>query len=64
MNLRKIEKIVYQIIDEHKATFDEDHPRDIIDDYIKERVVRRRKGDPTAQYFVGKCKDMNLFKYI
>ncbi|KAG8176952.1 hypothetical protein JTE90_015418 [Oedothorax gibbosus] len=63
-NSKKIEKILYQIIDEHKATFDEDHVRDIIDEYIRERTVRGRKGDPTAQHFTDKGLMSSLMQFL
>ncbi|KAG8176955.1 hypothetical protein JTE90_015421 [Oedothorax gibbosus] len=62
--LKKIEKILYQIIDEHKSTYDENHSRDIIDDYIKERIARRSKGDPTAQYFTDKYLMSSLVQIL
>lgn len=50
----KMEKLLYNMIDEHKSTYDPENPRDIIDEYFKERDRRRSKGDPTAEYFTGK----------
>ncbi|GFU80171.1 cytochrome P450 2J1 [Trichonephila clavipes] len=47
----QLEKILFEIVEEHKSTYNEENVRDIIDDYFKERDERRRKGDPTAQYF-------------
>ncbi|GFU80186.1 cytochrome P450 2B12 [Trichonephila clavipes] len=52
-NNKNVEKVLYNVIDVHKSTYNEDHMRDIIDDYFKERDNRRSKGDPTAQYFTG-----------
>ncbi|KAG8176954.1 hypothetical protein JTE90_015420 [Oedothorax gibbosus] len=63
-NSKKIEKILYQIIDEHKATFDENHMRDIIDEYIRERIARGRKGDPTAHHFTDKGLMRSLIQFI
>ncbi|GBO21169.1 Cytochrome P450 2U1 [Araneus ventricosus] len=44
-------KLIQDIIDEHKTTYDEETPRDIIGEYFKERDKRRSRGDPTAEYF-------------
>ncbi|XP_055942781.1 cytochrome P450 2J2-like [Argiope bruennichi] len=51
---KKLEKLVQDIINEHKDTYDAENPRDIIDEYFKERDDRRRRGDPTANYFTDK----------
>ncbi|KAF8764665.1 cytochrome P450 2J1-like [Argiope bruennichi] len=51
---REREKFVQAIIDEHKTTYDPENPRDIIDEYFKERDKRRSRGDPTAEYFTDK----------
>ncbi|GFS86832.1 cytochrome P450 2B11 [Nephila pilipes] len=61
---KKIEKILINIINEHKLTYDEGHTRDIIDDYIKEREKRRSKGDPTADYFTDKSLITNLTQFV
>ncbi|CAL1263863.1 unnamed protein product [Larinioides sclopetarius] len=54
-NDQKLEKFLYKIIDERKSTYNEENIRDIIDDYFKERDVRRSNGDPTARYFTDKA---------
>ncbi|GFY41614.1 cytochrome P450 2B12 [Trichonephila inaurata madagascariensis] len=54
-NNKNVEKVLYNVIDVHKSTYNEDHMRDIIDDYFKERDNRRSKGDPTAQYFTDRA---------
>ncbi|GBN15741.1 Cytochrome P450 18a1 [Araneus ventricosus] len=51
---QKIVKLIQDIIDEHKTTYDAENPRDIIDEYFKERDKRRSRGDPTAEYFTDK----------
>ncbi|KAF8764661.1 Cytochrome P450 2J1 like protein [Argiope bruennichi] len=51
---KKLEKIVQDIINEHKTNYDAENPRDIIDEYFKERDKRRSRGDPTAEYFTDK----------
>ncbi|GBN46217.1 hypothetical protein AVEN_196744-1 [Araneus ventricosus] len=51
---RERERLVQDIINEHKTTYDAENPRDIIDEYFKERDKRRSRGDPTAEYFTGK----------
>lgn len=57
---KKMEKIIKDIIDEHKSTYDSENPRDIIDEYFKERDKRRSRGDPTAEYFTGKKSLLRL----
>lgn len=52
-SLNKARSILYILIDEHKATYDEANVRDIIDEYIQERNYRQSKGDSTAKYFTG-----------
>lgn len=54
-NNKNVEKVLYNVIEAHKSTYNEDHMRDIIDDYFKERDNRRSKGDPTAQYFTDRA---------
>ncbi|GIX85848.1 cytochrome P450 2B1 [Caerostris extrusa] len=61
---KKIEKMLYAIIDEHKSTYDEEHIRDIIDDYIKERDLRRSKDDPTAKHFTDKALMASLKEFV
>ncbi|GBN15742.1 Cytochrome P450 18a1 [Araneus ventricosus] len=51
---KKLEELVQNLIDEHKDTYDAENPRDIIDEYFKEREKRRSRGDPTAEYFTDK----------
>ncbi|GBN58527.1 hypothetical protein AVEN_141138-1, partial [Araneus ventricosus] len=60
---QKIVKLIQDIIDEHKSTYDAENPRDIIDEYFKERDKRRSRGDPTAEYFTGKILYANLMQY-
>ncbi|GIY29457.1 cytochrome P450 2J1 [Caerostris darwini] len=60
----KTEKMLYKIIDEHKSTYNEEHVRDIIDDYFKERDVRRSKGDPTAKHFTDKALMSSLKQFV
>ncbi|GFU98171.1 cytochrome P450 2J3 [Trichonephila clavipes] len=56
-NHEQMENVLREMIDYHKSTYDEDNIRDIIDEYFKERDIRRKKGDPTAKYFTGrKCR--------
>lgn len=58
-SLVKAQKFIFKIIDEHKTSYDEDNIRNIIDEYIKERNLRRSKGDPTAKYFTGDNQSVN-----
>ncbi|GBO36225.1 Cytochrome P450 1A1, partial [Araneus ventricosus] len=60
----KMEKLLYDIIDEHKATYDPENPRDIVDEYFKERERRRSKGDPTAEYFTDKILMGSLMQFM
>lgn len=56
--------MIFKIIDEHKASYDEENIRDIIDEYIKERNLRRSKGDPTAKYFTGDNQSINHILFL
>ncbi|XP_035210436.1 cytochrome P450 2B11-like [Stegodyphus dumicola] len=51
----QVEAILLEVIDQHENTLEENHNRNIIDAYLKERNERRRKGDPTAEYFTKKA---------
>ncbi|KFM69288.1 Cytochrome P450 1A1, partial [Stegodyphus mimosarum] len=59
-----MEKALYDIIDEHEKTFDENHIRNIIDAYFKERIERRRRGDHTAEYFTKKALMASLAQFV
>ncbi|XP_035217511.1 cytochrome P450 2B1-like [Stegodyphus dumicola] len=61
---RLMENALYDIIDEHEKTFEEDHIRNIIDAYFKERIERRRKGDYTAKYFTKKALMASLAQFV
>ncbi|KAF8764658.1 Cytochrome P450 18a1 like protein [Argiope bruennichi] len=60
----KMEKLLYELIDEHKSTYDPDNPRDIIDEFFKERDRRQSKGDPTAEYFTDKILMGSLMQFM
>ncbi|GBM77226.1 Cytochrome P450 2B12 [Araneus ventricosus] len=60
----QMEKLVYDIINEHKATYDAENPRNIIDEYFKERDKRRSKGDPTAEYFADEILMGTLSQFM
>ncbi|GFU98175.1 cytochrome P450 1A1 [Trichonephila clavipes] len=60
----EMERILHEIVDEHKATYDEEHIRDIIDEYFKERDKRQSKGDPTAKYFTDKLLIGSLKQFL
>ncbi|KAF8764667.1 Cytochrome P450 2F3 like protein [Argiope bruennichi] len=61
---RKIEEILFDIVKEHKSTYDEENIRDIIDDYIKERDLKRSKADPTAEYFTDVALVQSLTQFV
>ncbi|GBM77232.1 Cytochrome P450 2B12 [Araneus ventricosus] len=61
---KKMEKMLYDIINEHKTTYDAENPRDIIDEYFKERDKRRSKGDLTAEYFTDKTLMGSLMQFM
>ncbi|GFS86842.1 cytochrome P450 2B11 [Nephila pilipes] len=56
--------ILHEMIDYHKSTYDEENMRDIIDEYFKERDIRRKKGDPSAQYFTDKALIGTLTQFV
>ncbi|CAL1268478.1 unnamed protein product [Larinioides sclopetarius] len=61
---KKIEKLLYQIIDEHKSTYNKEHIRDIIDEYFAERDKRRDESDPSAKYFTDKTLMASLIQFV
>ncbi|XP_035217517.1 cytochrome P450 2B6-like isoform X1 [Stegodyphus dumicola] len=61
---KRMEDIFSNVIDRHENTLDENHPRNIIDVYLKERNERKRKGDPTAEYFTKKALNGSLAQFI
>ncbi|CAL1263860.1 unnamed protein product [Larinioides sclopetarius] len=61
---RKIEKILFDIVKDHKSTYDEENIRDTIDDYLKERNLRQAKGDPTAEYFTDVALVQSLSQFV
>ncbi|GFU98179.1 methyl farnesoate epoxidase [Trichonephila clavipes] len=60
----QMENILREMIDYHKSTYDEDNIRDIIDEYFKERDIRRKKGDPTAKYFSDRALIGTLTQFV
>lgn len=60
----QIENIIFEIVERHKSTYNAENVRDIIDDYFKERDDRRRKGDPTAQFFTDETLIGTLIQMI
>ncbi|XP_035210440.1 cytochrome P450 2B11-like [Stegodyphus dumicola] len=60
---KQMEAILLQVIDQHEKTLDENHNRNIIDAYLKERNERRRKGDPTAEHFTKKALAGSLAQF-
>ncbi|GBM77231.1 Cytochrome P450 18a1 [Araneus ventricosus] len=61
---KKMERLLYDIIDEHKKTYDPENPRDIIDEYFLEGDRRQSKGDPTAQYFTDRLLMGSLMQFM
>ncbi|KAF8764660.1 Cytochrome P450 2B12 like protein [Argiope bruennichi] len=60
----QMEKLAYDIINKHKETYDPENPRNIIDEYFKERDKRRNKGDPTAEYFTDEILMGTLAQFM
>ncbi|GFR28411.1 cytochrome P450 18a1 [Trichonephila clavata] len=60
----QMEDIIFEIVEEHKSTYNEENVRDIIDDYFKERDERRRKEDPTAKFFTDETLIGTLIQMI
>ncbi|CAL1263854.1 unnamed protein product [Larinioides sclopetarius] len=61
---KKMEKLLYNIINEHKISYDAENPRDIIDEYFKERDKRRSRGDTTAEYFTDETLMSTLMQFM
>ncbi|GFQ85646.1 cytochrome P450 2B1 [Trichonephila clavata] len=60
----QLENILREMIDYHKSTYDEENIRDIIDEYFKERDIRRKKGDPTAKFFTDRALIGTLTQFV
>ncbi|GIX85855.1 cytochrome P450 18a1 [Caerostris extrusa] len=63
-NQKKLKSMLFGVINEHKATYDEENMRDVIDEYFKERDTRRSKGDPTAEYFTDESLVESLILFV
>ncbi|GFS81051.1 cytochrome P450 2B12, partial [Nephila pilipes] len=63
-NHKQLEAILHEMINHHKSTYDEENMRDIIDEYFKERDIRRKKGDKTAQYFTDRALIGTLTQFV
>ncbi|XP_035215946.1 cytochrome P450 2H2-like isoform X2 [Stegodyphus dumicola] len=61
---KQMEDIIFEVIEHHEKTLDENHNRNIIDAYLKERNERRRKGDHTAKYFTKKALAGSLAQFL
>ncbi|GFS86838.1 cytochrome P450 2A9 [Nephila pilipes] len=61
---KQMENILFEIVEEHKLTYDEENVRDIIDEYFKERDEKRRKGDPAAQFFTDETLIGTLIQIV
>ena len=59
--LAEMKKIIQEIIDEHRDTFDRDNPKDFIDIYLKE-LGDQEEGEPGSSFsllqLTGICADM------
>ncbi|XP_054711292.1 uncharacterized protein LOC129220883 [Uloborus diversus] len=51
---RKLQDVLLKIIRRHEETLDENHVRDVVDAFLMERVIRKRKDDGTAEFFTDK----------
>ncbi|GIX83799.1 cytochrome P450 18a1 [Caerostris extrusa] len=60
----EMRKMLYGIVNKHKATYDKGHIRNFIDEYIEERDKRRSKGDPTAEYFTDEVLVGTLMQFM
>ncbi|KAF8764657.1 Cytochrome P450 18a1 like protein [Argiope bruennichi] len=61
---KQMEKLLHDILNEHKATYDAENPRDIIDEYFKEKDQRRSRGDSTAEYFTDEALVGSLMQFM
>ncbi|KAG8183291.1 hypothetical protein JTE90_025991 [Oedothorax gibbosus] len=58
------ENLLFKIINEHKATYNEDNVRDVIDEYIRERNERQSKQDPSYKHFTDKALVSTLVQIV
>ncbi|GFS86846.1 cytochrome P450 18a1 [Nephila pilipes] len=61
---KEMESMLYEIVEQHKKTYDEENIRNIIDEYFKERNKRRSKKDPTAKYFTDEALVGSLVQIV
>ncbi|XP_015912945.2 cytochrome P450 2F3 isoform X2 [Parasteatoda tepidariorum] len=61
---KRMRNNLMEIVKRHKNTFDPKHPRNFVDAYLKERVDRQAKGDPTAQYFTDEALAATLDQIV
>ncbi|XP_035217512.1 cytochrome P450 2B11-like [Stegodyphus dumicola] len=60
----QMKAILFEVIDHHEKTLDENHTRNIIDAFLKDRNERRRKGDHTAEYFTKEALAGSLAQFF
>ncbi|XP_015912899.2 cytochrome P450 2F3 [Parasteatoda tepidariorum] len=64
-NYKIIKRTLESVVNEHKSMFNKDeHPKNFIDAYLKERNDRHCKGDPTAKYFTDKALVGTLIQFV
>lgn len=61
---RKMVAYLTTLVKRHEKTYSEDNIRDIIDSFIKERNERRKRGDPTAEYFTDEIIISSLVQLV
>lgn len=61
---KRIEDILFAVVNRHKSEYNEDHVVDLVDCFLKERDERRRRGDPTAAYFSDKALVSSLHQFV
>lgn len=53
-NSKCLQNIWFNVINRHKSEHGKSHAADLVHCYLKEREERRKKRDPSAEYFTGK----------
>ncbi|XP_071035393.1 cytochrome P450 2C15 [Parasteatoda tepidariorum] len=60
----KVKSRFQKMIDDHRRTYDEDNIRDIIDEYIHEKNLRKSEGDETYKFFTDETLVSNLLQFV
>ncbi|XP_042902279.1 cytochrome P450 2A9 [Parasteatoda tepidariorum] len=61
---REMKKIMIEVVKRRRATFDENHIRDGLDAFFKEKKEREARKDPVAKYFTDEVLMISLLQIV